>query len=165
MQRSEGSGSPARMRRLHLLDASGLSCRTPGREPGKAHHPQPALTSWGKQGEWKAACHRSCPDKQLGCNWAAQLGSWEVSSGAPKADNIWQTPVSPEQWVCLERMIADSPQLGKPVNTSALSGAFRPQQTVGLSKQRNTGKIIFLLFSSSPTLVLNRSSSWTKTDS
>lgn len=152
MWRSEGSGSPARTRRLHLLDALGLSCRMPGREPGKAHRPQPALTSWGKQGVWKAACDQSCPDEWLGWDWAAQLGIWAVSSGAPNAHNIWQTPVSPEQWVCPERMIADSTKLGKPVNTSALFKAFRPQQ-------RDKGKVIFLLFSSSPILVLNRTSS------
>lgn len=57
--------------------------------------------------------------------WAAQLGSWELSSGAPKSDNIWQTSVSPEQWVCPGRMIADGTVLGKPVNISALFRAFR----------------------------------------
>lgn len=57
--------------------------------------------------------------------WAAQLGSWEVSSGAPKSDNIWQTSVSPEQWVHPERMIANGTMLGKPVNISALFRAFR----------------------------------------
>lgn len=47
--------------------ASGLSCGMPGREPGKAHCSRPALPSWGKQGVWKAACDRSCPDERLAC--------------------------------------------------------------------------------------------------
>lgn len=95
MRGSEGSGSPARTCRLHPLWAWGLSCRVPGRGLGRAS--PPACAHFPGQAR---------PGEGSGCNWAAQLGSWEVPSDAPRADNSQQTPAILDQWVCPERMIA-----------------------------------------------------------